>query len=117
MGMLTAGKYSELGLSADLEISANVDGNTRSIEALSRGTRDAAYISLRMALVELICGDNPPPFTFDEGFSLLDDVRTKNMLTMLFAYTRNGGQCLLFTCHKRETELLRGVGDFNHIVL
>ena len=117
MGMLTAGKYSELGLSADLEISANVDGNTRSIEALSRGTRDAAYISLRMALVELICGDNPPPFTFDEGFSLLDDVRTKNMLTMLFAYTRNGGQCLLFTCHKRETELLRCVGDFNHIVL
>ena len=117
MGMLTAGKYSELGLSADLEISANVNGNTRSIEALSRGTRDAAYISLRMALVELICGENPPPFTFDEGFSLLDDIRTKNMLTMLFAYTRNGGQCLLFTCHKRETELLRGVGDFNHIVL
>jgi uncharacterized protein YhaN len=70
-----------------------------------------------MALVELICGENPPPFTFDEGFSLLDDVRTKNMLTMLFAYTRNGGQCILFTCHKRETELLRGVGDFNHIVL
>lgn len=117
MGMLTTGKYSDLGLSADLEISANVDGNTRSIEALSRGTRDAAYISLRMALVELICGENPPPFTFDEGFSLLDDVRTKNMLTMLFAYTRNGGQCILFTCHKRETELLRGVGDFNHIVL
>ena len=117
MGMLTAGKYTDLGLSADLEISANIDGNTRSIEALSRGTRDAAYISLRMALVELICGENPPPFTFDEGFSLLDDVRTKNMLTMLFAYTRNGGQCILFTCHKRETELLRGVGDFNHIVL
>ena len=117
MGMLTAGKYTDLGLSADLEISVNINENTRSIEALSRGTRDAAYISLRMALVELICGDNPPPFTFDEGFSLLDDVRTKNMLTMLFAYTRNGGQCLLFTCHKRETELLRGVGDFNHIVL
>lgn len=117
MGMLTAGKYTDLGLSADLEISVNVDGNTRSIEALSRGTRDAAYISLRMALVELICGENPPPFTFDEGFSLLDDIRTKNMLTMLYAYTRNGGQCLLFTCHKRETELLRGVGDFNHVIL
>lgn len=117
MGMLTAGKYTDLGLSADMEISATIDGSTRSIEALSRGTRDAAYISLRMALVELICGENPPPFTFDEGFSLLDDIRTKNMLTMLFAYTRNGGQCILFTCHKRETELLRGVGDFNHIVL
>ena len=117
MGMLTTGKYTDLGLSADMEISATIDGSTRSIEALSRGTRDAAYISLRMALVELICGENPPPFTFDEGFSLLDDVRTKNMLTMLFAYTRNGGQCILFTCHKRETELLRGVGDFNHIVL
>lgn len=117
MGMLTAGKYSELGLSPDLEISVTVDGVTRSIEVLSRGTRDAAYISLRMALVELICGENPPPFTFDEGFSLLDDVRTKNMLTMLYAYTRNGGQCLLFTCHKRETEILRGVGDFNHVIL
>lgn len=117
MGMLTAGKYSDLGLSANLEISAKIDGNTRSINALSGGTRDAAYISLRMALVELICGENPPPFIFDEGFSLLDDIRTKNILTMLFAYTRNGGQCLLFTCHKRETEILRIVGDFNHIIL
>ncbi len=117
MGMLTSGKYSELGLSSDLEISVTVGDTTRSIDALSKGTRDAAYISLRMALVELICGENPPPFTFDEGFSLLDDARTKNMLTMLYAYTRNGGQCLLFTCHKRETEILRLLGDFNHIVL
>lgn len=117
MGMLTSGKYKDIGLSSELAISAEVEGNTRSIDALSKGTRDAAYIALRMSLVELICGDNPPPFIFDEGFSLLDDVRTKNMLAMLLAYTQFGGQCILFTCHKRETEILRTLGDFTHFVL
>ncbi len=117
MGMLTSGKYKDIGLSSELAISAEIEGNTRSIEALSKGTRDAAYIALRMSLVELICGDNPPPFIFDEGFSLLDDVRTKNMLAMLLAYTQFGGQCILFTCHKRETEILRTLGDFTHFIL
>ena len=117
MSKLTSGKYSDIGLSADLDISVNVDGSNKPIEALSKGTRDAAYISLRMALVALICSENPPPLTFDESFSLLDDVRTKNMLTMLYAYTQHGGQCLLFTCHRREPELLRAIGDFNHIIL
>lgn len=117
MGMLTSGKYKDIGLSSELTISAEVEGNTRSIDALSKGTRDAAYIALRMSLVELICGENPPPFIFDEGFSLLDDVRTKNMLAMLLAYTQFGGQCILFTCHKRETEILRTLGDFTHFVL
>ena len=117
MGMLTSGKYKDIGLSSELAISAEIEGNTRSIDALSKGTRDAAYIALRMSLVELICGENPPPFIFDEGFSLLDDVRTKNMLAMLLAYTQFGGQCILFTCHKRETEILRTLGDFTHFVL
>ena len=117
MGKLTSGKYSDIGLSPDLDISVNVEGANKPIEALSKGTRDAAYISLRMALVALICSENPPPLTFDESFSLLDDVRTQNMLTMLYAYTQHGGQCLIFTCHKREPEILRTIGDFNHIVL
>ncbi|MBQ7293452.1 MAG: AAA family ATPase [Clostridia bacterium] len=117
MGKLTAGKYSDIGLSADFDISVNVEGANKPIDALSKGTRDAAYITLRMALVALICSENPPPLTFDESFSLLDDVRTQNMLTMLYAYTQHGGQCLLFTCHKREPELLKSIGNFNHIIL
>lgn len=117
IGKLTSGKYSEIGLGADLEINVNVGGETKSIDAMSKGTRDAAYISLRMALVALICSENPPPLIFDEGFSLLDDGRTKNMLTMLYAYTQHDGQCLLFTCHKRETEILRLIGNFNHVIL
>ncbi len=114
---LTAGKYGELGLDTDLKITVSVNDSTKSIDALSKGTRDAAYISLRMALVDLICTKNPPPLIFDEGFSLLDDVRTKNMLTMLYAYAQHDGQCLLFTCHTRETELLKKIGEFNHVVL
>ena len=114
---LTAGKYGELGLDADLDITVSVNGATRSIDAFSKGTRDAAYISLRMALVDLICTKDLPPLIFDEGFSLLDDVRAQNMLTMLYAYTQHNGQCLLFTCPKREAELIGKIGKFNHITL
>ena len=38
----------------------------------------------------------------DEILSQIDDTRAKNILQMLSEYTKNGTQCLLFTCHSRE---------------
>lgn len=117
MERLTGGKYRDLGISGDMKITVITDHVTRNIDALSKGTRDAAYISLRIALSELICEENMPPLIFDESFTQLDENRTLAMLQMLFDYTADGTQTLLFTCHKREGEMLKKIGNFNHITL
>lgn len=117
MSKLTDGKYGELGVAQDMSVHVFAGNSTRSIDVLSKGTRDAAYLSLRMALAELVCGGNLPPLTLDESLSLLDETRAVNMLSMLNEYAQNGAQCLLFTCHKREGQLMSQIGPYNHILL
>ncbi len=114
MDILTGGRYRDLGVSADMKITVIADHMTRNIDALSKGTKDAAYICLRIALAELLGQESMPPLIFDESFAQLDDDRTFAMLNMLFNYTADGTQSLLFTCHSREGEMLRKIGNFNH---
>ena len=118
MERLTDGKYRDLGISTDMKITVVAEHMTRSIDALSKGTRDVAYISLRIALAELICAENMPPLMFDESFTQLDDNRTFAMLNMLLNYTvADGTQSLLFTGHKREGDMVKKIGQFNYITL
>lgn len=114
---LTDGKYRDLGISGNMKITVMTDHTTRSIDALSKGTRDAAYLSLRISLAEMICEENMPPLLFDESFTQLDDKRTGAMLNMLTEYSTKEKQAILFTCHKREGEMLKALGTFNHIKL
>lgn len=117
MGRITDGKYNELGVTADMTVNIFAGNSTRSIDVLSKGTRDAAYLSLRMALADLVSPGNPLPLTMDEGLSLLDEDRAARVLRLLYDYAQQGGQCILFTCHKREGELMRTIGTYQHILL
>ncbi len=117
MSKITGGKYTELGISTEMAVSVVADGTTRNIDALSKGTKDAAYIALRLALVELICAGDPPPLLFDESFTQLDETRTEQMLNMLFAIGLDGKQSILFTCHRREGQMLKKIGTFHHVKL
>ncbi len=105
MGALTDGKYSDLGVTADFSLTVNASGTTRGIEALSAGTKDGAYISLRLALVEVLYKDEAPPLLLDEILSQIDDGRAENLLKMLESYSTGGKQSLLFTCHTREASM------------
>ena len=117
MEKMTGGKYRDLGISGDMKITVITDHTTRSIDALSKGTRDAAYLALRLSLAEMVCEENMPPLLFDESFTQLDETRTEAVLRMLTEYSGEGIQALLFTCHKREGEMLKALGKFNHIQL
>ena len=107
MGALTGGKYSELGVTADFSLTVNASGATRGIESLSAGTKDGAYISLRLALIEVLYKDETPPLLLDEVLSQIDDGRAKNLLEMLASYSEHGNQSLLFTCHTREATMTK----------
>lgn len=117
MGELTEGRYADLGISGTMSITVDADGETRPIEAMSGGTVDAAYLSLRLSLLELLYGMDRPPLLLDESLCQLDDARTAQFLSMLSRWCTSGAQCLLFTCQSREATIGVGVGRFEHIRL
>lgn len=108
MGAVTQGKYKELGVDSGFSLSFRPEtGNggriTKGEEFMSAGTSDAAYVSLRLALAILICGeDRLPPMFFDESFSRIDDTRLAAMLKILSA---SGMQTVIFTSLDREKNI------------
>lgn len=106
LSSLTDGKYSALGISPDFTITLEADGVTRPIEAMSAGTKDAAYLALRLALISVLYRGGQPPLILDEALSQIDDRRTAALLSMLSRYCSEGNQCMLFSCHTRESEMV-----------
>ena len=84
------------------------DGERRSIDFLSGGTRDLSYVSLRMALIDMLYGERPP-VCFDESFAHQDNVRAKSMMKALKKLSDDGQQSFVFTCREREAALARDV--------
>ena len=79
-------------------------------DKMSDGTRDALYLSLRLAgLAETAAGRPVPPLVIDDVLERLDDARTAAALASLaeLADGSNGGavQVILFTHHGRVAEL------------
>ena len=104
LGHITGGRYRELGVGDKLELNAAADGAMRPLEALSAGTRDAAYISLRIALIELLYLKCTPPLICDESFARLDDKRLGVILSLIGAWE----QSLVFTSNGRDGALMAG---------
>ena len=111
---MTDGRYGELGISDDFSLSLVADGSTYSVENMSGGTQDAAYLALRLALTQLLCPTETPPVMLDEALSQLDEVRAQALLKLLGDWCDEGNQCVLFTCHNREARLAQ---RFAHIKL
>lgn len=119
----TAGKYETIGVNdkLDMEYGAqnpdSIGYTTRDIDFMSAGTRDLAYISLRLALVGLLFHKSQPPMFFDESFARLDDDRLACMFGLLREYAAGSSQIFLFTSQHRDAQILAGQGEFNHIKL
>ncbi|MBP5255906.1 MAG: hypothetical protein J6Z80_02505, partial [Clostridia bacterium] len=111
MSVLTSGKYASLGVDGSLAVTFTPDdgaGGTviRDERYMSTGTADCSYISLRLAIAELISGGEPLPVIFDETLNHLDGKRMLACLQML----SGGGQVLLFTASDRERRISEAAG-------
>lgn len=103
MKKISGGRYENLRTGAKLGITLDKEGFGFGAELLSAGTRDAAYISLRIALMLKIYGEALPPLIFDESLCQLDDNRHKNAIKFLCALAKEEKiQILLFTSQGRE---------------
>ena len=109
LGKISGGKYADLSLDGEFAISARENGRFRVSDAFSGGTRDAMYLSLRLALSDMLSGAKDPlPVILDEALSQLDDTRAEALLGILNSRAEDGGQVLLFSCHTRERDMLAG---------
>ncbi len=109
MGVMSDKKYTDLDVSEGLKVSfVSKDGEHRSVDFLSGGTRDLTYVSLRMALIDMLYGEKPP-VCFDESFAHQDNVRAKSMMKALKKLSDDGQQFFVFTCREREAALARDV--------
>jgi uncharacterized protein YhaN len=107
MGGISSGKYDTVFVDSEFGISYSAGGITREASTLSAGTSDIAYISLRLALAEILCKSKMPPFVFDESFARMDDKRLTSALAIIEKKFAKGAQAIIFTCHGRESELAK----------
>ena len=110
MGRISSDKYTALRTTGALGVSLDSEGFGVKSEYLSGGTRDAAYLALRLALFDRIYGEERPPLILDEAFCQLDGERATRLLEMLCELSSADIQCLCFTSHKREAEICHRIG-------
>ena len=111
---VTDHKYQDLKIDEKLNIKLGWKNNYIILDRLSSGTIDQVYFALRLAISDLLLGNEPMPLILDDSFALYDDSRVKAVLNMIAE--RN--QVILFSCQKRERRLIEDLGlPYNYIEL
>ena len=109
---ITGGKYNGINVSKSFDISVQKTDIFGSFDSayLSSGTVDQAYLSLRLALSELITDENGTlPIMLDDSLAQFDDNRQKIALEYLKKYS-NKNQIIMFTCHKYLSDTAKNLG-------
>lgn len=105
---LTNEKFSNIRVDNNFEIKVDIDSVSRDARLLSRGTLDLFYLGLRLALCVIIFSGKNCPLIFDDSFIHVDDTKIIHILNYLKNEFNDllDAQLIIFTCHKRETEII-----------
>lgn len=104
LAMITRGRYTKVFLDEKLNIRIDAKDHLLYLYQVSRGTMDQIYFALRMAVGEFFFQEEKLPVILDDVFVMYDERRLREALRWLYHSNR---QVLLFTCHKREREILQ----------
>lgn len=110
---LTEGKYvriwTPLGKN-QLRID-NSSGQALPLEVLSRGTREAVFISLRLSLAAAYARRGVTiPLVLDDVLVNFDSVRAESAAKVLRDFASLGHQVIMFTCHEHIMRIFNGIG-------
>jgi uncharacterized protein YhaN len=105
LSRLTGGVYDRITIAEDLSIqAARTEENTlRSALWRSEGTGDQMYLSLRLAVWEVLAPECP--IILDDALIRFDQTRMERAVDLLTDLAKNR-QILLFSCQDREKEYL-----------
>ncbi len=97
LGKITSGRYPALKLDENMAPSIQVDGRRwMPVESFSRGTVDAIYLSLRVALAKVRDDGRSLPLMLDDPFVHLDQKRLATTLNLIDLASADG-QLILFS--------------------
>ncbi len=120
MRTATDDKYASLIISPAYTVKYGINAGGDSFASkdedyMSEGTRDIAYVSLRLALVGLIYKKELPTLVFDEAFARLDDNRLESMSSIIGKYAEESAQVFVLTSQKRDAEIISKTAKVTHI--
>lgn len=107
---ISNGRYKKAVIDQNLGIRLEDQKSGRLVEisSLSSGTADLIYLIMRLELLNLLGVESGKkvriPIILDDSFTQLDDERTARLLRYLLEIS--DVQILLFSCHKREQDIL-----------
>ena len=103
---ISNGKYSKVRLSDEYGLVVeNEKGDYIPAAALSIGTIDQLYLSLRLATIDDISNEKLP-IILDEPFAYFDDKRLENVIRFL-KDNYSDRQIIIFTCTNREEKIMQ----------
>ncbi len=117
-GKVTGERYKDLRVSEDYNLSVrNLENNSiMDSSYLSTGTYDQIYLALRLGIIDIIFEDKKVPIILDESLASYDNKRLERMLETLYEKSKKD-QVILFTCNKREINILKGRERVNILTL
>ncbi len=105
---LTDGHYRRIWMPLDnrnLRIESG-KGESLPLDVLSRGTREAVFIALRLALVTSFARRGTTlPLVLDDVLVNFDSGRVRLAAEVLCDFARSGHQIIMFTCHEHITDI------------
>ncbi|MCI9136177.1 MAG: hypothetical protein HFH48_01210, partial [Lachnospiraceae bacterium] len=112
---LTNGKYKKIGLDAQMNLVTTAGKRRLYPWQLSQGTMEQMYLALRMGAGRFFAKEESMPLLLDEVFASFDEKRLEGAMQWL---GRQEQQIFLFTCQKREMDILEQKGiPFGKIML
>ena len=111
----TNGSYAQAHMNEQAQWKIFAGEQYRDGKVLSSGTAEQLALSFKLAAEELFAEGKELPFILDDAFVYYDDERCLTALKELYAKQR---QVFIFTCHRREEQLLEEESmDFNILYL
>jgi uncharacterized protein YhaN len=109
---ITENAYEDLRISLSEKHVSIIDssGKAKTVEELSRGTREQLLLALRLGLIEEYEKNAEPlPVALDDIMVNFDVHRAENLAEVLTNFAKNR-QVILFTCHEHTKDLFKEHG-------
>ena len=107
---MTDEKYEKVWIDEQLEMSLFTGERKVSMNQVSLGTLEQLQLALRIATANIMY-EEKYPLILDDTFAYYDDQRLERTLRWL---DKSGHQVIVFTCQKREEELMKKNGILFH---
>lgn len=104
---ITGGRYDDLMVTENGQVTVCKEGRRLEPWQLSRGAMEQLYLALRLGVGRSLMKEEAMPVLLDETFCAYDERRLARTLRWLAGQQ---DQVILFTCQKREMELLEQMG-------